>query len=216
MLVNNAGIQRRVPPADLAADWDGCRQELAINLEEPLHLSALLVLHLRQQPGVAILNVTLGLAFTPFALMPVYCATKAARHSLTLSLRQQLLPTGVQVIEVIWPAVNTDLGGPGLHTTGVPVETFADAVLARVAAGELAVGYVSSKQRHLASQTGLDAFLSSYTSDIQHLAVPGLLPMRQSSWPGCAARQHDPGKSSRCPLLPPTSPYASFIAASCP
>jgi uncharacterized oxidoreductase len=65
--------------------------------------------------------VASGLGFSPLARVPVYSATKAAMHSFTLSLRQQLSGTPIEVIEIIPPAVDTDLGGPGLHTFGVPM-----------------------------------------------------------------------------------------------
>jgi uncharacterized oxidoreductase len=42
--------------------------------------------------------------------VPVYCATKAAIHSFTLSLRHQLKPSGIRVIEVAPPIVDTGLG----------------------------------------------------------------------------------------------------------
>src|SRR6202012_189607 len=58
-----------------------------------------------------ILNVTSGLAVMPSALTPTYCATKAALHSYTQSLRFQLRDTSVQVIEVIPPQVQTALQG---------------------------------------------------------------------------------------------------------
>ena len=94
----------------------------------------MLIPHLRQQAGAAIINVTSGLSFTPAAFVPIYSATKAALHSFTLSLRHQLVPTGISVLEIIPPAVDTDLGGPGLHTFGVPVDIFADSIMARLAA----------------------------------------------------------------------------------
>ena len=157
VLVNNAGIQRRVRVDDLATAWEAHRQEIAINLEAPIHLAALLLPHLRQQAGAAIVNVTSSLAFVPAAFVPIYSATKAALHSFTRSLRHQLAMTGVQVLEIIPPAVDTDLGGPGLHTFGVPVAAFAEAVVARLAAGELEVGYGESEQTRLASRAALAA-----------------------------------------------------------
>ena len=156
VLVNNAGIQNRIQLADDAADWETRRQEFVINVEAPIHLAALLVPHLRQQSQAVIINVTSGLAFAPAAFVPIYSATKAALHSFTLSLRHQLRPTGIAVLEIVPPAVNTDLGGPGLHTFGVPVDAFADSVLARLAAGEEEVGYGSSEKARQASRAELD------------------------------------------------------------
>jgi len=160
VLLNNAGIQNRFQLADLPADlaaWETQRQEIAINLEAPIHLAALLLPHLRQQREPAIINVSSGLAFAPMAATPIYSATKAALHSFTLSLRRQLADTGVRVLEIVPPAVNTDLGGPGLHTWAVPVDDFADSIVARLAAGEEEVGYGTSEASRQASRAELDA-----------------------------------------------------------
>lgn len=159
VLVNNAGIQRRV---QLAAheDWEQTRQEIAINLDGPIHLSRLFIPHLMKQQRPAILNVTSGLSFVPLANVPVYCATKAALHSFTLSLRHQLAGAPIQVIEIIPPAVDTDLGGPGLHKFGVPVNEFADSVFERLAAGELEIAYGFAQQSSRASRQELDAIFS--------------------------------------------------------
>jgi uncharacterized oxidoreductase len=160
VLLNNAGIQNRFQMADLPASlaaWEQQRQEIAINLEAPVHLAALLLPHLRQQPAAAIINVSSGLAFAPMAAAPIYSATKAALHSFTLSLRQQLASTGVRVLEIVPPAVNTDLGGPGLHTWAVPVDEFADSIMARLAAGEEEVGFGTSESIRQASRAELDA-----------------------------------------------------------
>jgi uncharacterized oxidoreductase len=156
VLVNNAGIQRAMSLLD-AEPWSITREEIAINLEAPIHLSRLFIAHLRRQPRAAIVNVTSGLAFAPLARVPVYCATKAAMHSFTLSLRHQLRETSIRVIEIIPPAVNTDLGGPGLHTFGVNVDAFADGVMPRIAAGEIEVAYGFAEQSSRASRAELDA-----------------------------------------------------------
>lgn len=151
VLVNNAGIQRRI---DLAhtEPWHRTRQEIAINLEAPVHFSRLFIPHLLKQrtPPPVIMNVTSGLAFAPLANVPVYCATKAALRSFTLSLRHQLSASPLKVIEIIPPAVDTDLGGPGLHTFGAPLDEFADAVFARLGSDddlEIAYGFAENASR---------------------------------------------------------------------
>jgi len=163
--VNNAGIQRRFQLVD-PADWDEVRQELAINLEAPLHLSLLLLPQLRRQPRPAIVNVTSGLSFAPLTAAPVYSATKAALHSLTLSLRHQLSQTPVSVVEIIPPAVNTDLGGVGLHTFGAPLDEFADAVFARLGAGDLEIAYGGAAQSSRASRAELDEIFNRMNATI--------------------------------------------------
>jgi len=156
VLVNNAGIQRRVSLLD-DEPWEKTHDEIAINVEAPIHLSHLFIPHFRRQPRAAIVNVTSGLSFAPLANVPIYCATKAALHSFTLSLRHQLRDTAIEVVEIVPPAVDTDLGGPGLHTFGVDVNEFADAVMGRVAAGEQEVGYGFAEQSRHASREQLDA-----------------------------------------------------------
>lgn len=110
ILVNNAGIQRMIDftagPLQLL---DG-ESEIDINLKAPIHLSAYFIPFLMQSKEAAIINVSSGLAFAPLAFMPVYCATKAAIHSFTLSLRHQLKGTSIKVFELIPPRVDTDLG----------------------------------------------------------------------------------------------------------
>jgi uncharacterized oxidoreductase len=158
VLVNNAGIQRRTPIGD--DDWDAMREEILINLHAPIHLSMLFARHLRNEKNPAIVNVTSGLAFVPLTMAAVYSATKAALHSFTLSLRHQLADSGIKVIEVIPPAVNTDLGGAGLHTAGVPLEEFADAVMKRLAAGDIEIPYGFAAQSSQASRAELDAIFT--------------------------------------------------------
>jgi len=155
VLVNNAGIQRRTRLLD-EKRWAPTHEELAINLEAPIHLTTLLLPHLVKQERPAILNVTSGLAFAPMSSVPIYSATKAALHSFTLSLRHQLADTPAQVIEIIPPAVNTDLGGPGLHTFGVAVEEFVNAVVMGLREGEPEIAYGFSQRSSRASRSELD------------------------------------------------------------
>ncbi|GAB3181750.1 SDR family oxidoreductase [Telluribacter humicola] len=156
VVINNAGIQKRTQLTDTQEEWAKHQQEIAINLEAPIHLSLLFIPLLRKQPNPVIINITSGLAFAPAAFAPIYSATKAALHSFTLSLRHQLQPTGIKVVEIAPPAVNTDLGGPGLHTFGAPLDDFADAVIQRLQAGELEIGYGTSEMVRKASRAELD------------------------------------------------------------
>ena len=111
VLINNAGIQRQVNFLKGTKDLREADNEVATNLMAPIHLSAQLISHLRRKKEAAIVNISSGLAFTPLALVPVYCATKAAIHSWSLSLRHQLRNTSVRVFEVAPPMVATDLSG---------------------------------------------------------------------------------------------------------
>jgi len=156
ILVNNAGIQNRPPPVTEQQDFSSYQHEIATNLEAPIHLALLFVKHLAQKSDAAIINVSSGLAFSPLAFMPMYCATKAALHSFTLSLRHQLRDTPVKVIEIIPPKVQTDLGGVGLHDDGAPLEDFADHAWNQLASGLQEFGFGFSERNRLASREVLD------------------------------------------------------------
>ena len=165
VLVNNAGIQRRARFAEDAAPWSEREQEIAINFTAPAHLCALMIPHLSKQPSAAIVNVTSGLAFVPAVFAPVYCATKAAMHSLTVSLRHDLKKRSIEVIEIVPPAVDTDLGGKGLHTQGVPLGEFADAAFQGLERGDLEIAYGFSEKTRNASRAELDAISARMAPD---------------------------------------------------
>lgn len=117
VLINNAGIQR---VEDLTSGNVGlAEQSVAINLLGPMRLTASLLPALLRKSHATILNVTSGLAFMPSALTPTYCASKAALHSYTESLRFQLRDTSVQVIEIIPPArAHRPAGRAGIRSPG--------------------------------------------------------------------------------------------------
>jgi uncharacterized oxidoreductase len=128
VLINNAGVQYY---NDLAGEFnlEKAESEIATNLTAPLHLASLLIPHLKKQQQAAIINITSGLAYVPIAFMPVYCATKAALRSATISLRHQLRNTSVKVFEVAPPAVDTELGHQNREDKnqshgGIPVSEF--------------------------------------------------------------------------------------------
>lgn len=109
MLINNAGIQL-VTDLKSPCDLERVQLETETNFIAPVHLATLCAPVLERNPDACIINITSGLAFVPLAFMPIYCATKAAMHSFTLSLRYQLKNKGVKVFEIAPPAVDTELG----------------------------------------------------------------------------------------------------------
>ncbi len=110
-VLHSAGIMKI---EDLQSEDTATAKEIvAINLMGPMLLNAALLPQLLQQPEATILTVTSGLAFVPLAMTPTYCATKAAIHSYTQSLRYQLKETKIGVVEIVPPYVQTELMGPG-------------------------------------------------------------------------------------------------------
>lgn len=110
---NNAGVQMRAGiSADGSLDEHSLETEITTNLFGPIRVAAAFLPHLAKQARGTLVNVSSGLAFVPMARFPVYCATKAAIHSWTMTLRHQWQKLGVKVIELIPPYVGTELGGP--------------------------------------------------------------------------------------------------------
>lgn len=110
-VINNAGIMKPESIAG-APDYLATAEEtIAINLLGPIRLTAALLPHLMTKPDAAVLTVSSGLAFVPLSFTPTYSATKAAIHSYSQSIRQQLTGTGVSVIEIAPPYVQTELMG---------------------------------------------------------------------------------------------------------
>lgn len=132
VLVNNAGIQQWMKVTD-EDFFSRAKTEIATNIEAPIHLTSLF---LKLNSLHTIMNVTSGLSFVPFTKVPVYSATKAFFHSFTLSLRHLLKEKNVEVIEIIPPAINTDLGGKGLHDFAPPVSEFIESVFAQLKDGK--------------------------------------------------------------------------------
>jgi uncharacterized oxidoreductase len=124
VLVNNAGIMRREKFLAQQHDLADAEAIVAINLLGPIRLTAALLPLLLKQPRSTIVNVSSGLAFLPLALTPTYCATKAAIHSYSLSLRYQLRATTTEVIELIPPYVATDLMDGASDPRAMPLDAF--------------------------------------------------------------------------------------------
>jgi len=129
VIINNAGVMRYEDMTS-ARDLGDAETMVMTNLLGPIRMIDAFVSHLAGQPGSAIVILSSGLAFVPMIAAPTYNATKAAIHSYSLSLREQLRGK-VEVIEIIPPAVQTDLT-PGQATRDgyLPLETFVDQVMA--------------------------------------------------------------------------------------
>jgi uncharacterized oxidoreductase len=145
VLVNNAGIQQWMSVND-SDFYQRAKEEIAINVEAPIHL---ITLFTSLKSMNTIINVTSGLSLVPIARMPVYSATKAFFHSFTLSLRHLLKSQNIEVIELIPPALNTDLGGKGLHNNAPAVKDFIDTIFIQLEQGktELTAGFSESLMR---------------------------------------------------------------------
>jgi len=133
VLINNAGIQQWMNVTDQDF-YERAKDEIATNIEAPIHLTSLFT----NLPSLkTIINTTSGLSFVPLTKVPVYCATKAFLHSFTLSLRHLLKEKNIEVIELIPPALNTDLGGKGLHDNAPPVSDFINAIFEQLKEGKI-------------------------------------------------------------------------------
>lgn len=108
-VIHNAGIMRAENL--LTASAADAEATIATNLLGPILLNTALLPLLLAQPKATVMTVSSGLAFVPLAANPTYCATKAAIHSYTQSLRYQLKATNVQVLELAPPYVQTELMG---------------------------------------------------------------------------------------------------------
>jgi len=108
VLINNAGISLYKNLKGTADDLAGLTTELEVNAGGAMRMTSAFIEILKANRGTLI-NVSSALAFVPLPCIPIYCATKAAIHSYTQSLRFQLEDTGVEVIELMPPAVKTDM-----------------------------------------------------------------------------------------------------------
>jgi uncharacterized oxidoreductase len=174
VLVNNAGIQRDIDLKKGVEALTAGDDELKINLEAPIYLSALFIPYFKGKENAAILNVTSGLVFIPSVKAPLYSTTKAALHTFSIVLRQQLKTIGIKVFEVIPPLIlDTELNPEGrvagrAAAGGVPdhvrfahlnlptAAVFADAVLAKLEMDVFEIGHGMSEASLKASKQELD------------------------------------------------------------
>jgi uncharacterized oxidoreductase len=111
VMIHNAGIMRPENLLEQAGDLKDAEAIITTNLLGPIRLTAALLPQLKKQPAATIMTVSSGLAYLPMAMTPTYCATKAAIHSYSMTLRYQLRGTKVDVLELVPPYVQTELMG---------------------------------------------------------------------------------------------------------
>lgn len=148
VLLNNAGVFHMKNLRAPAADLDGLMTEVNINVGGVVRMTSALMDVLAANKGTVI-NISSALAFVPLPSAPIYCATKAAIHSYTQSLRFQLEESGVEVIEIMPPAVKTELTAELPEGDGISLITTDELVkstFAGLAAGKVEIRPGQSNQ----------------------------------------------------------------------
>ena len=159
VLVNNAGIQRKVDMTGGISSLENVDDEIETNLKAQIHLSAHFIPLLMKQQEAAIVNISSSLGFAPIAMFPIYSATKAAMHSFTISLRHQLRETHVKVFEVVPPGVyDTELkGAKGKRNDwSISSAEMADAIMRGLEGDKYEIGAGTSVRLLRASRDDLD------------------------------------------------------------
>lgn len=116
-------------PAHIAAT----EATIATNLLGTIRVIDAFTPHLIARGSGTIITVSSGIAFLPFPLMPSYGASKAGVHAYTESLRAQLAGTGIEVAELVPPAVAT-AGQEKINPAALPLDTYLDEVMELLAA----------------------------------------------------------------------------------
>ncbi len=143
-LINNAGIMR-VQKFNQDQEMEDITREIEVCFSGPVRMVQHFLPHLKTRKGALLVNVSSGAALIPFPISPVYSASKAAVHSFTESLRVQMKFTGVTVVELIPPGVETPLFRNDEFTKemkvpkGMEASVFARKAIAGIEAGRLEI-----------------------------------------------------------------------------
>jgi uncharacterized oxidoreductase len=173
VLVNNAGVlfantlhgASPFSPASTStdsevADWSRRQSELDTNIAGPVHLTSLFLPHfLSLKGGAAVVNLTSEYGFAPSLISPNYSGSKAFLHSYTVSTRQALGQTAVQVYEIAPPLVKTAMSG----YVGEELDAFSQHVIGRIRKGEKEVGFNSSERARLADRKDNQRIFEEFT-----------------------------------------------------
>lgn len=167
VVIHNAGIMKT--EGIVEGNFSETAQEtVETNLLGPIFLTEALLPHLLKQPDSTLITVSSGLAFVPLAMTPTYCATKAAIHSYSQSLRYQLKNTNVKVLELAPPYVQTKLMGDFQEQDphAMPLKDFISEVIQILSSGkyvndEILVGNVMAQRT--SGNGGPDAHTAFFT-----------------------------------------------------
>jgi len=171
VLFNNAGI---MPFDDAAGDIDDetALATVATNLLGPVRMSSALLPHLKQQKDAAIIYNSSVLAFVPLASTALYSATKAAIHSYALSQRFMLQESGVRVLEISPPWVDTDLIYKSGDARAMPLKDFIAATMHGLQQDrdEIYVDGIQAMRDNPGS--GEHAFVNAFNQSIKDNPIP--------------------------------------------
>lgn len=176
MLINNAGVMKRINLHKEEGTLEDLTNEIDINLKGPVRMVRRFLTHLKKMPAAAIINISSGLAFVPLPISPVYCATKAALHSFSLSLRAQLKNTNVKVFEIAPPATQTDLLGAfaAEDMKGVPIMKVDELIrqsLAGLASDRLEIRPGQSNQLRLMNRLAPNFIQAQLSKSVDRMLV---------------------------------------------
>ena len=133
VLIAMAGI---MVPEDVttAGFLDTAERTIDTNVLGPVRLVAAFIEHLQTRSDATIITVSSGLAHTPLRITPSYNASKAFIHQFTESIRLQFAGTSVQVIELVPPAVRTELmPGQSQVEAFLPLDDYIDETMSLLA-----------------------------------------------------------------------------------
>ena len=158
ILINNAGILQTLDLRNGNLAVADLTREIDTNLKGTILMNNVFLPLLKRNDNPAIVNVSSGLAFAPLPMTPVYCSTKAAIHSYSLSLRAQLKHNGIKVFELVPPLTGTGLiaGFNENDIKGVPVMPVEDMV------AEFLKGLAKDEYEICAGQARLLRFMSRF------------------------------------------------------
>jgi len=171
VLFNNAGI---MPFDDAAGEIDDADAMATVttNLLGPVRMTSALLPHLKQQKEAVVIHNSSILAFVPLASTAVYSATKAAMHSYALSQRFMLADSGVRVVEISPPWVDTDLVYKSGDTRAMPLADFVAATMRGLASGrdEVYVEQIQALRDNPGS--GEHAFVNAFNQSLKENPIP--------------------------------------------